>query len=101
MPYAPKPLPRSRLHRPDNRPTRQKRGYDRDWEKLRAAVIDDEPLCRMCMNRGRHVAADLVDHIQPIEDGGERLSRENLQPLCRKCHGEKTAEDLRKRRGKA
>lgn len=100
MPNYPKPLPRSRLYRPDNRPTCRQRGYDRDWDKLRLAVMQDEPLCRRCNDDGRTVAADLVDHIQPIEDGGERLDRANLQPLCRQCHAVKTGDDVRKRRGK-
>jgi 5-methylcytosine-specific restriction protein A len=62
-------------------------------------VLADEPLCRLCCRAGFVVAATLVDHITPIEDGGERLSRDNLQPLCVRCHGRKTGQDLRKRRG--
>lgn len=70
------------------------RGYDARWRRLRKMHLAAEPLCRMC---GR--PADLVDHITPIRDGGERLDDDNLQSLCRSCHDEKTQEDVRKRRG--
>lgn len=70
------------------------RGYDTAWEKLRRTHLADEPLCRMC-----GAPAVLVDHIQPIRDGGARLDDANLQSLCRRCHDRKTAEDVRRRGG--
>jgi len=94
----PRPLARPRLPRTiDLRPSARERGYDADWVKLQRQVLADEPLCRRCARRGLVTAAELVDHITPIRDGGERLSRSNLQPLCRKCHGTKTGQDLVKR----
>lgn len=78
----------------ERRGSARERGYDYRWERLRRMHLAGEPLCRMC---GR--PADLVDHIVPIRDGGERLDERNLQSLCRSCHDTKTAEDVRRRRG--
>lgn len=66
------------------------------WKKLRAFILDrDEHRCAVC---GGH--ATIVDHIQPHE-GNEELfyDENNLQLLCRSCHGTKTAgESQRKAR---
>lgn len=64
------------------------------WRRLRAAVLADEPLCRMCWQMGRTTAATDVDHINndPTDN-----RRESLQPLCRECHSRKTAADMGKR----
>jgi 5-methylcytosine-specific restriction enzyme A len=99
MPWRPKYLTRKPSTAIDLRPTASERGYDADWQRLRLAVLDREPFCRICEADGRTEAAVLVDHIVPIEDGGERLDESNLQPLCRLCHGNKTAADLSRRRG--
>lgn len=72
----------------------RQRGYHSGWDKMRDAHMAAEPLCRMC-----HRPATMVDHIIPIADGGELLDDANLQSLCDSCHGKKTAEDLRRRRG--
>ena len=73
----------SRFHRKMNH---------RLWSRLREEVLDKEPLCRMCSNLGISVAAQEVDHIVPLSLGG-LTSRNNLQPLCRKCHTLKTARE--------
>lgn len=39
---------------------------------------------------GRAEPAQHVDHIVSMSDGGARLERENLQPICERCHGRKT-----------
>jgi 5-methylcytosine-specific restriction endonuclease McrA len=58
------------------------------WRALRKRVLFEEPLCRVC---GR--AADHVDHIIPLDRGGEPFARANTQPLCRSCHGKKSRAD--------
>lgn len=66
------------------------RGYDHRWRKIRLAVLADEPLCRMCRERGRITEAKEVDHI----DGNSRNNeRDNLRPLCKPCHSGRTARD--------
>ena len=39
-----------------------------------------------------------VDHLVPLEDGGDPWSESNLQALCRGCHIAKTAAENRARR---
>ncbi|MDE2901799.1 MAG: HNH endonuclease signature motif containing protein [Chloroflexota bacterium] len=74
---------------PDARPPAHHRGYDKRWRRIRDAVLAREPLCRHCAERGRVVAAVLVDHIIPLPEGTHRV--DNLQPLCTRCHAVKTA----------
>lgn len=63
------------------------------WQKLRASVLKDEPLCRHCTARGLVVLATDVDHMNGSDDN----RRESLQPLCHECHSRKTAQDQGKR----
>ena len=80
------------------RPNASQRGYGRDWRKVRALVLADEPLCRLCTQQGRVTAATVVDHIIRIKVRPDlRLARENLQPLCKACHD--SAAQSRDRRG--
>ena len=65
------------------------RGYDGQWGKVSEYVRRIEPMCRRC----RDALAQMVDHIIPIKQGGERLALDNLQPLCNSCHNKKTRED--------
>lgn len=72
--------------------------YGAAWQRQRATTLRAEPLCRMCLASGRTVAATVVDHIQPLEDGGTN-EQANLQPLCKRCHDAiKTPNDLQARR---
>lgn len=72
--------------------------YGAAWQRQRAATLRAEPLCRMCLSAGRTVAATVVDHIQPLEDGGTN-EQSNLQPLCKRCHDSvKTPRDTEARR---
>ena len=67
-----------------------KRGYGYRWQKIRAAVLAEEPLCRFHHEKGEVVAATEVDHI----DGNSRNNaRSNLRPLCKPCHSARTARD--------
>lgn len=63
------------------------------WGRLRALVLDDEPLCRRCYEHGRITAATDVDH---IDNDASNNERSNLQGLCHECHSRKTAEDMGK-----
>lgn len=60
------------------------------WQKLRASVLRDAPLCVHCQRRGLVQPATDVDHVNG--DPGDN-SRANLQPLCHSCHSVKTAAD--------
>ena len=68
-----------------------------EWRQIRAQVLAEEPLCRMCKARGLVVAATDVDHIlDSREDFSDDNRRENLQSLCHECHSIKTASDMGK-----
>lgn len=78
------------------RPGARLRGYDREWEKLRADFLAANPSCR-CGAR-----ASLVDHKTPIRAAPHRrLDPTNLQSLCTPCHsGAKQSQDRRNLKGK-
>ena len=61
------------------------------WRKLRASVLQEEPLCRMCSAQGKTVVATDVDHIHNDPSDNRR---ESLQSLCHECHSRKTARDM-------
>ena len=67
------------------------RGYGYAWRKARKAYLDAHPLCAECMRQGRYVKATDVDHIVPHR-GDRKLFWDtgNWQPLCHRCHSEKT-----------
>lgn len=71
----------------DRRPSAAARGYNGEWQTIRAIVLAEEPCCRKCGE-----PSSMVDHITPLRQGGTH-ARENLQALCRSCHGKKTARD--------
>lgn len=93
MPARPKtwkPFPLGPAGRPrDHRPSAALRGYDRHWQRIRASVLAEAPLCLDCESRGLTVAAEEVDHVLPLARGGTH-DRRNLRPLCKPCHSRKT-----------
>ena len=72
------------------RRNQQKRCYATNhptWRRIRKWVLDREPLCRHCRQKGRTNPATEVDHI----DGDSfNNDRGNLAPLCKPCHTRKT-----------
>lgn len=54
------------------------------WQQTRQRVLFEQPLCT-CGQIAEH-----VDHIQPLEEGGDPWARHNLQGLCAPCHSQKT-----------
>lgn len=75
------------------RDTAAERGYDASWKRLRDQYIAEYPLCAECERHGRVTPAQCVDHIRPINRGGERLDPDNLQSLCHTCHSRKTVRE--------
>ena len=65
------------------------------WRKLRAYILDKEPLCRRHLEKfGKYVPATMVDHIIPADDEPSLFyDEENLQSLCQPCHRIKTNQD--------
>lgn len=74
------------------RGTAAQRGYGSRWRKLRAQVLREEPLCRMCAAEGKVTAAMDVDHRVPKVRGGTD-ERSNLQSMCHWHHSQKTAKE--------
>ncbi len=67
---------------------------------MRERVLAEEPLCRLCLERGRAVPTKIADHIIPKAEGGSD-DRENYQGLCTPCSDAKTAEEAARAQGRA
>lgn len=87
---ASKPRPRA------TRPTSYRRGYGgKEWESLRRSVLlRDNYQCQHCGKIVVNRWDGQVDHIRQKRQGGED-SLDNLQTLCLRCHGRKTAREMR------
>lgn len=88
----------------ESRGTAHHRGYDRAWERLRAAKLAESPYCEIqshCLGRSPvQRLARQVDHILPIVDHPElRLCWDNLQSACLPCHQAKTTRECERRLG--
>jgi 5-methylcytosine-specific restriction endonuclease McrA len=69
------------------------------WEKTRAMVLANEPLCRPCMMAcGKASVATEVDHIKARAFGGSN-DMDNLMPICTDCHSIKSGMEAAKARG--
>lgn len=81
-----------RLNRNQRRLAPSRRGYDRDWEKLRDAKLAASPLCEILATHKTPRAATDVDHIIPHRGRHKlRMNWQNLQSACDECHSAKTA----------
>lgn len=62
------------------------------WDHVRRAHLQVEPLCRTCKSNDKNVSASHVDHIR-AHHGDPNLfwDETNLQSLCHSCHSRKTA----------
>ena len=76
----------SERRREQTRPSARARGYGGDWATIRALVLAEEPICRIC---GVAPSRE-VDHIVPLRQGGTH-ARANLRGLCIRCHRKRHA----------
>ena len=84
-------------HRKQHDTTRQlstaKRGYDRQWQRLRLSKLAADPLCEIAyckVGRPMPDVATEVNHIVPISERPDlRLVWENLESACEPCHRQK------------
>ena len=63
------------------------------YQRLRKKILKRNPLCAVCAVS----PATEVDHIIPLQFGGDPLDQDNLQGLCSPCHWEKTWQENRER----
>lgn len=69
-----------RTHSPAN-----KRVYNsKRWKALRKKVMAEQPICPC----GK--LTEDVDHIVPLEDGGDPFARDNVRGWCHSCHSRVT-----------
>ena len=75
-----------------SRAAKQRLYNSKHWRRLRRQVLHDSPLCVHCQQAGRSVPACVVDHRIP-HHGSLKLfwNIDNLQPLCRMHHNQKSA----------
>ena len=63
------------------------------WYFVRKDVLlRDHYRCSICKRRFRKVELD-VDHIIPVQMGGQLFDKENLRTLCKECHRSKSRLD--------
>ena len=84
----------------DHKPAKPKDDYRSDkfyhsrlWTKCSRWYRADHPLCESCLEAGIIKPTDLVDHIRPIKDGGDKLNPKNMQSLCHACHNRKSKQE--------
>ena len=68
-------------------PSRHARGYGAAWDRTRAEVLVEEPVCRLCAR-----PSTTVDHIVPKVRGGTD-ARVNLRGLCREHQQSKSGRE--------
>ena len=92
VPYCEEHAKRIAQRKEERRPSAARRGYGRDWRRLRAMYLRRNPLCAdpFGIHGGLPVVASEVDHIVPLSRGGGN-DWDNLQSLCKSCHSRKTA----------
>lgn len=82
----------------DLRASAARRGYDSEWRRLRAALLEARPYCMgwgpreivLRDHRAHGNSAVEVDHITPLREGGTN-DWGNLRQLCKRCHSRRTA----------
>lgn len=95
-PYCAACRSRRNRERAARRPSRHEAGYDSRWVRARRGYLAKHPLCRHCEADGISEPATVVDHVVPHK-GDRRLFWDvsNWQPLCKRHHDRKTAEESR------
>lgn len=74
-------------------PTKTERIRGHALQRIRDRILKRDPLCVMCLAKGRVTESVEIDHIVPVMHGGMEEDS-NRQGLCKDCHREKTNRDL-------
>lgn len=67
----------------DNRESPDKRGYDRQWGKVRKMKLSNNPFCERCSTSGKITPAKMVHH---KDKNVWNRSFDNLESICKYCH---------------
>jgi len=66
------------------------RGYDQTWRKVRRLILNENPLCVVCLQSKRVQAAELVHH---KDRNPKNNDQDNLVALCIDCHAREHGKD--------
>lgn len=66
------------------------------WHEYSRQYRKKHRLCVMCLEKGKTVLSECVDHIIPITNGGDMWDSINHQALCKSCHSIKTKEEKKR-----
>jgi 5-methylcytosine-specific restriction endonuclease McrA len=57
------------------------------WQQARQAQLSKQPLCEMCLRRGKVVPATVVNHGTPHKGDWQLfIDAKNHQSVCKPCH---------------
>jgi 5-methylcytosine-specific restriction endonuclease McrA len=56
------------------------------WRKIRRHQLAKEPLCAMCLAKGRVTPATIADHVDHHGGDWNKFWTSALQSLCERCH---------------
>jgi 5-methylcytosine-specific restriction protein A len=62
-----------------------------EWKAVRRQQLNEHFLCQVCFKQNVVKGATTVDHIIPIDQGGEKLDPMNLRSVCASCHSSRHA----------
>lgn len=72
--------------------------YGAKWQRLRILFLNDNPLCKFCLQQGAVTQATVVDHKKPHKGSAVLFwDQGNWQPLCQPHHD--SAKQAEERRG--
>lgn len=60
------------------------------WQRVRTMKLRRNPMCEECERQGRTTEAVDVHHKHAVRDGGDVFNLDNLEALCKACHGRET-----------
>ena len=65
------------------------------WKRARKAYLFEHPFCECneCKRLPVPLTAEVVDHITPINQGGEPLAPDNFQSMNGRCHNKKSGKE--------
>jgi len=76
-----------------------KRYHTRRWRNYRANFLLSNPLCKLCKDIGKTVAANVIDHIIPLSQNNTDdnfWNTNNHQALCKSCNNRKSQTDRKR-----